>query len=117
MLEFSSIGNIDKMLSDNYTDVYLPFNLRLLYALIPYLSSHTQSKASSTIKASEDKSIERLFNLYDFTEKKIQKFEYSDKDLYENESMDIFTLCDADVSQKSNYHTISLTIRMDLKIV
>ncbi len=104
MLEFSSIGNIDKFLNERDTDAFLPFNLRLLYALIPFLSSTTQSKtATSTIKTNDDKTIERLFNLYEFTERKIQKFEYSDKDIYENESLDIFTLCDADISQKSKY--------------
>ena len=104
-LEYSIVGNLDKVIMENTkSDVYVPFQLRFLYALTPLLSiaSHSKSTFSTPqTRASEDKTIDRLFGLYYYCEKNAGDCVYEDKDLYENENLDMFTICDADISPKS----------------
>jgi len=81
----------------------VPYNLRLLYALTPMLSAASQSRSTISThgtKASEDKTIDRLFGLYYFCESKLGELTYNDEELYVNESLDMFTICDADIPPK-----------------
>ena len=44
MQEFSIIGNIDKIIHDGDESIYLPYTLRILYALVPFISGFSISK-------------------------------------------------------------------------
>ena len=101
MQEFSIIGNIDKIIHDGDESIYLPYTLRILYALVPFISGFSISKQTHNPK-SDDKTVERLFNLLAFTENKAQEFKYSPEDKLPSETLDLFIICDADVDQKSN---------------
>jgi len=102
-LEYSIIGNLDKITMETKSQFNVPYNLRLLYALTPMLSAASQSRSTISThgtKASEDKTIDRLFGLYYFCESKLGELTYNDEELYVNESLDMFTICDADIPPK-----------------
>ena len=69
--------------------------------MIPFLNATPPVKG----KQIEDKSIERLFGVYDFVNSKIENFEYNDKDLYETETFEKNNICDIEISQNSNLNT------------
>jgi len=98
--EFSEIGKLDKMLFDPSNQTYLPYNLRLIYALVPYFDPHHAAKTHGTTKVHDDKTIERLFNLISFCESKLTT-PYPQADLGENETVSMKSICDIDISQQS----------------
>jgi hypothetical protein len=67
-----------------------------VYALIPFLGS-IQNKG----KTNDDKTIERLFGVYDFVLAKMDNTEFKETDLFETENWDMFNILDADISPKS----------------
>jgi tetratricopeptide (TPR) repeat protein len=87
-LEFSLIGNMDKIIEEKLTEPSLPYNLRLLHALNAY-----------TLKPTEDKCIERLFSICAYCEHFLKNFKFKDDDLYDQEVFDVKKMCDIEVSE------------------
>lgn len=76
--------------------------MRLLHALLPFISTLNFTKSSSShAPKSDDKTIEGLFNLYNFTESKIKEFKYNSEEKLPGEALDMFTVCDVDIREDS----------------
>jgi len=119
-LEYSIIGNLDKIMMETKSEVNIPYHLRLLYALTPLLSASSQSRSTISIpstRPSEDKTIDRLFGLYYFCESKVGELTYNDEELYKNESLDMFTICDADIPPKQWMARLFRTTLLILEIM
>ena len=104
ILEFSAIGNMDKLIFEANPQVQLPYYLRLVFALYPYFSSQPMGKSHTAAvytKSNEEKTIERLFSLIDFCEKKITSTPYPQPDTCEAEAININSICDIKVSEQS----------------
>ncbi len=86
--------------------MYLLYHLRLIHALIPFLSTqYTQTKlhksSGNTGEKVDDKTLERLFRLLPFCEEMVKNAPYPELETYENEDISINSLCDKDVSEES----------------
>ncbi len=105
-MEFSAIGNMDKLIFEANPQVQLPYHLRLVFALYPYFSSQQMGKSHTAAvytKTNEEKAIERLFSLIDFCEKKIKSTPYPQPETIEVEAININSICDMKISEQSNF--------------